>query len=70
MESKPARGGSPSVVTVLLTLILLANSDGLVRPYALSAGNKERWQLQWKELFDEVGRHLGPRDRRLLTTRS
>jgi coenzyme F420 hydrogenase subunit beta len=23
-------------------------------PYALSAGNKERWQLQWKELFDEV----------------
>ena len=23
-------------------------------PYALSAGNKERWQLQWKELYDEV----------------
>ena len=23
-------------------------------PYALSAGNKERWTLQWKELFDEV----------------
>ena len=23
-------------------------------PYALSAGNKERWTLQWKELYDEV----------------
>ncbi len=23
-------------------------------PYALSAGNKERWQAQWKELYDEV----------------
>ena len=23
-------------------------------PYALTAGNKERWQFQWKELFDEV----------------
>lgn len=23
-------------------------------PYALSAGNKERWQLQWKELYAEV----------------
>src|SRR5688500_6037536 len=23
-------------------------------PHALSAGNKERWQLQWKELYDEV----------------
>ena len=23
-------------------------------PYALSAGNKERWQHQWKELYDEV----------------
>jgi coenzyme F420 hydrogenase subunit beta len=23
-------------------------------PYALSAGNKDRWQFQWKELFDEV----------------
>ncbi len=27
-------------------------SDG--GPYALSAGNKDRWQFQWKELFDEV----------------
>ena len=23
-------------------------------PYALSAGNKERWKHQWKELYDEV----------------
>jgi coenzyme F420 hydrogenase subunit beta len=23
-------------------------------PWALSAGNKERWQLQWRELYDEV----------------
>ena len=23
-------------------------------PYAMSAGNKERWTLQWKELYDEV----------------
>src|SRR3546814_3037645 len=23
-------------------------------PYALSAGNKERWQAQWKELYEEV----------------
>src|SRR5688572_25599174 len=23
-------------------------------PWALSAGNKERWTLQWKELYDEV----------------
>src|SRR5690554_1716243 len=27
------------------------NTDG---PYALSAGNKERWQAQWKELYSEV----------------
>jgi len=27
------------------------NTDG---PYALSAGNKERWQAQWKELYAEV----------------
>ena len=28
--------------------------DAAAGPYALSAGNKERWTLQWKELYDEV----------------
>mgnify|MGYP006198478981 CR=1 FL=1 len=28
------------------------STDGA--PWALSAGNKERWTAQWKELYEEV----------------
>ena len=50
-----ANGGGPSATARnSYAAVMTVTEEPPAGPYALSAGKKERWTLQWKELYDEV----------------